>query len=156
MKDDWIRDKSNKELDIMITSGYKGKQFSLICIMMGHITVNSRLFQWILENVPNWKNPEQFKNFTLFADAYFPFTWNYTPTFELVCCFEYIGTICATFAYSGTDSFYCQVSFHLAAQFHILRLRLLDLVNNVDCKKLESEFDKEFGRIISVHYHINR
>lgn len=156
MKDDWNRKKSDKELDIMIKNGYRGRKFALICITTGHMTVVSRLLPWTLENVPNWNNPEQFKNFTLFVDAYFPFTWNYTPTFELICCFQYIGVIYATFFYTGTDSFFCQVSFHFAAQYHILRLRLLNLFNNVDNRILESEFNREFGRIINVHYHINR
>ncbi|XP_043466426.1 uncharacterized protein LOC122501198 [Leptopilina heterotoma] len=120
MMADWKRKKSTEELDIMIENGRKGRRFSLICIVTGHVTVTFRMFQWILENIPNWRSPEYYKNYTLFADAYYPFTWNYNPAFEFVTSFEYIGIILATCAYSGSDAYFSQISTHYTAQFHIL------------------------------------
>ncbi|XP_051164869.1 uncharacterized protein LOC127283817 [Leptopilina boulardi] len=155
MISDWNSEKSSKELNIMIKSGHKGKKFSLICIIMGIFTNNSRLIQWIHANMSNWNSPEHLKNFTLYVDSYYPFIWNYSPTFEIVCCCEYIGTFCATLAYAGTDSFFSQISFHYAAQYHILRLRLLHFINNFNSSKLELQFNEEFANIINVHYHIN-
>ncbi|XP_051164868.1 uncharacterized protein LOC127283816 [Leptopilina boulardi] len=155
MLDDWNSKKSNEELEIMIKSGQEGKKFSHICIIMGQVSMSARLFQWTMENMPNWNSPEKFKNFTLFADAYFPFQWNYSPTFEIICCFEFIGTLFATLAYSGTDSYFSQISFHYTAQYHILRLRLMYLINNCDNTKFKSEYNEEFNNIINSYAFAN-
>ncbi|XP_051164628.1 odorant receptor 4-like [Leptopilina boulardi] len=155
MMDDWNRKKSNDELEIMIKSGDRGKRFSMVCIIMGHATAHSRMLQCIFENIPNWNSPGHFKNYTLYVDSYFPFTWNYYPAFELLCCFQYVGSVCATFSYSGTDSFFSQISFHYTAQYYILRMRLLHLINNFNNKNCESKFNEEFNRIINIHYYIN-
>ncbi|XP_051164643.1 odorant receptor 4-like [Leptopilina boulardi] len=155
MMANWKSKKSNEELDIMIKSGRKGKQFSLICLIMGHVTITARLVQCIFENLPNWNSPVHLRNFTLYVDAYFPFRWNYSPTFEIICCLQYIGTVCGTIAYTGTDSFFSQLSFHYTAQYHILRLRLLHLINNFNNAKIKSKFNEKFNNIINFHHQIN-
>ncbi|XP_051164867.1 uncharacterized protein LOC127283815 [Leptopilina boulardi] len=155
MFDHWNKKKSKEELKIMQESGYKGKQFSLICIILPYSTVHCRLFQWIIENLNNWNNPEYYKNYTLFVEAYFPFKWNYSPVFEFTCCLQYIAVMCATFANSGADSFFSQIIFHFIGQYQILRSRLADLIRNIENNMLEDEFNEEFKNIVYIHHHIN-
>lgn len=156
MMHDWKRKENNEELDIMIKNGRQGRKYSLICVITGHMTVFVHGLQCIIANISVWNSPEYYKNYTLYVDASFPFTWNYTPTFELLVTFQYIGASCATFAISGTDSIYCQISFHYAARYQILRLRLRRLIENFKTFKCDSEFNAEFGNIVTIHYHINR
>lgn len=155
--DDWERKKSNEELDIMNNSGQDGKKISLLCIFLGQITPVARLIQIIFENLNNWNNhDDDFKNYTLYIDAYFPFEWNYSPVFELTCSMEYIGTLMAALAYSGTDGLFSEIAFHLTGQYHILRLKLLNIVNKMNENTLFIDIDDGFSYIVNNHERINR
>lgn len=156
MIDHWDKKKSNKELEIMLESGQKGKRFALICIILSYSTVHCRLFQWIIENLKNWENPENNRNYTLYLEAYFPYKWDYSPIFEITCCFQYMGIMSAAFSNSGTDAFFNQIIYHFVGQYQILRLKLVDLVTNINNNMSESEYNEEFKHIVYTHYHINR
>ncbi|XP_043466422.1 uncharacterized protein LOC122501192 [Leptopilina heterotoma] len=86
----WTKKKNKEELKIMQKNGYHGKKFSLICIILPYSTVHCRLLQWVLENISNWNNPIG-NNFTLYVEAHYPFSWSYTPIFEITCFLQYLG-----------------------------------------------------------------
>lgn len=152
----WKKNKNKNELNIMLENRQRGKFFALTCIILAYSTVHGRFFQWIIENLNNWKNPEYYKNYTLFVEAYFPFKWNYTPIFELTCFIEYFAIICSTLSNCGTDCFFSQITFHFVGQYQILRLKFTDLIKNNENNTSKSEFNKKFKHIICIHNHIIR
>lgn len=154
--DDWEKKKNSQQLNIMLKTGRSGRRISFLCIFMGLLTVHARIPQILFLNFDTWKRNDADKNFTLYIEAYFPYDWNYSPVFEITCIIEYIGTFLATVAYTGTDGFFSQIAFHLSGQYHILRLRLLELVNKTDNLKSWVEFDEKLNCIIQIHEHINR
>ncbi|XP_043466421.1 uncharacterized protein LOC122501191 [Leptopilina heterotoma] len=156
MMDHWERNRSNKEVEIMMKKGVEGKKIAVLCMFLGHATMVARLVQWIFENLQNWNNSERFKNYTLYVEAYYPFNWNYTPMFEITCFIEYFGTFLATAAYTGTDGFFSQTVLHISGEYNILRLQLLELVNNFNVTIFGHEFDEKIGYIVDVHEHLNR
>lgn len=156
MIDHWEKDRSNEEIDIMLKKGYKGRKIALLCISLGNASIMVCSIQWIFENLSDWKSSGHFKNYTLYVEAYYPFTWNYSPIFEVTSLIELIGTIVATIAYIGVDGFFCQVVLHLSGEYNVLRLQLLNLVNNFNVTIFDREFDEKFGYIVNAHEHINR
>lgn len=156
MIDHWRKNRTSDELRIMIKHGDRGKKIAQLCIFLGHATMIARLVQFIFENLSNWSSADHFKNYTLYVEAYYPYTWNYSPMFELTCIIEYFGTFLATVAYTGTDGFFSQIVLHFSGEYHILRLQLLDLVSNFNIKQVGSEFNEKFSHIVDVHEHINR
>lgn len=156
MIDHWNKKRSNQESDIMFQSGQRGKNFSLFCMCLGHVSVNARLIQFIFENLSNWRNPNLYKNYTLYIEGYYPYTWNYSPIFEITSFTQYFGIFVGTIAYTGTDGFFSLIVLHLSGQYQILRLQLSDIVNEVGGRKSWTEFNERFSKIIFLHEHINR
>lgn len=154
--EDWERKKDFEELEIMINSGQQGKKISFICIFLGQATPVARLFQIIFENMSEWSRNDVYKNYTLYIDAYIPYNWNYTPVFEITCLIEYIGTLMAALSYSGTDGLFSEIAFHLSGQYHILRLKLLDIVNRMNQNTSWIDIDKTFSNVVDNHERINR
>ncbi|XP_043466429.1 odorant receptor 4-like [Leptopilina heterotoma] len=154
---EWDKIVNSEQLNIMLKAGKSGRKLSFLCIFMGLLTVHARIPQIIFINFDTWRrNDDEDKNFTLYIEAYFPYNWKYSPIFEITCFIEYVGTFLATVAYTGTDGFFSQIAFHLSGQYHILRLRLLDLVNKTENIKSWTHFDNQLRGIIQVHEHINR
>ncbi|XP_051164864.1 uncharacterized protein LOC127283812 [Leptopilina boulardi] len=149
--DNWKTNRSNDEIKIMMKEGYRGKKIAIFCMSMGFATMIARLIQWIFENLSNWHNPDHFKNYTLYIEAYFPYNWNYSPIFELSCIIEFVGTYLSIVVYTGTDGFFSQIVLHLSGEYIILGLKLMDIINT----KVGYEFDEKLGHIIDVHDHIN-
>ncbi|XP_051164866.1 uncharacterized protein LOC127283814 [Leptopilina boulardi] len=154
MVDHWKKNRSNKELKIMMENGEKGKKFAIFCIFLGHAAVVSRLIQWTFENLNNWNNQNHYKNFTLYVEAYYPYTWNYSPIFELTVVVELVALYLGMIAYTSTDGYFCQIVFHLSGEYLVLGLELIDIVNTFNVEKVDYEFDKKFRRIVDVHDHI--
>lgn len=154
--DDWERKKDIEELDIMINSGQVGKKISCLCVLLGQLTPLALLFQTSFENMSEWSKKYMYKNYTLFVDAYYPYDWNYTPVFEITCFTEYLGTVIASLSYSGIDGLFSEIAFHLSAQYHILRLKLLDIVNKMNKNTSWIDIDQAFSNIVDRHERINR
>lgn len=152
----WNEIKDEKELNIMLENRRRGKQFATICVVLAYSTVHGRVFQWIVENLNNWKSPEYYKNYTLLVEAYFPFQWNYSPIFEITCLVQYIGIICSTLSNCGTDCFFSQITFHFVGQYQILRVKLAELIKNINNNTSKLEFREKFKFILCTHCHIMR
>ncbi|XP_051164862.1 odorant receptor 4-like [Leptopilina boulardi] len=152
----WENHKSNIELEIMRKKGVMGLRMAYICLGMGHATMVARFTQCVFENLSSWSSPERYCNYSLFVDAYYPFTWNYTPRFESVAWTQITAIYFAMVAYSGSDSYYSQTVFHLCAEYNILRVKLTDLVNNYKVSNISNnEFYKTLGYIVENHVEIN-
>ncbi|XP_051164625.1 odorant receptor 4-like isoform X2 [Leptopilina boulardi] len=152
----WNKTINCQHLNIMLKAGKSGRKISFLCIFMGLLTVHARIPQILFLNFDIWRRNDVDANFTLYIEAYFPYDWNYSPVFEITCFIQYVGTFLATVAYTGTDGFFSQIAYHLSGQYHILRLRLLDLVNKTENIKSWIEFDNQLNGIIQNHEHINR
>ncbi|XP_043466420.1 uncharacterized protein LOC122501190 [Leptopilina heterotoma] len=155
MIDHWDKDRNTEEIEIMRRTGDKGRKIALLCISLGNASVIVSSIQWFFENLSDWKTSGHFKNYTLYVEAYYPFTWNYSPIFEITSLIELIGIFLATVAYIGVDGFFCQVVLHLSGEYNVLRVQLLNLVNNFNVTIFDNEFDEKFGYIVDVHDHIN-
>ena len=152
---DW-ENKTSKEYDVMIEYGQISKKISTISIGVAWAANTSRLVQISYSNIDVWGTTDLNATRILYLNGYIPYDWNYSPIFEITYFIVYLGAFVANLAYCGTDSFFSQIGFHLAGQFRILHLNILNVVAETNSKNSSEDFEKRLSHIIQKHEHLNR
>lgn len=153
---DWNNVESEDDYNIMFEYSNFSKKVSDTYILVAVATSVTRFLQISYINRHVWFKSETNLTGILIMNAYFPYDYNYFPVFELTYFFDHLAGFLGNLCNCGVDGLFFQIGFHYAAQFRILHLNLMNIVNETNSRTFSLNFDKKLSRIVQKHEYINR
>ncbi|NP_001177484.1 odorant receptor 29 [Nasonia vitripennis] len=143
---DWSNFKTVSEAANMWSNALAARKISLLCVVIGWVTVNCHLAIRIGQELRFMSGKNGLTRLPFF-DSYFPYDYTPSPVYEITFVIQYIATMLATFGYSGLYSLFVALMLHLCGQFANLRDRLYTVTQ----KKAGVTFQQRLGYIVMRH-----
>lgn len=145
---------------IMLKMSNSARKLSLICLILSQGTFQFHTAGEIYYNIIDAK----LSNFNnsgnsarrLFIVSHFPYETTFTPIFEMTWLMQCLTTFLATVTYAGVHGFFGILIIHLCGQFAVLKLRLINVIEEIVNKKRKKQFQEEFAIIVRRHQQLNR
>lgn len=148
---DWSNFKTISEAANMRSNARVTRKISLLCVVIGWVTVNCHLAIRIGQELKIMSGKNGLTRLPFF-DSYFPYDYTSSPIYEVTFAMQYIATMLATFGYSGLYSLFVALMLHLCGQFANLRDRLYKVTQKVE----GVTFQQRLGYIVIRHQCLNK
>lgn len=127
--EDWIKAKTEKELCIMKKRAQNARILTMIgyfLMLMGIILiVILPLFGITVRYTTNITDPDKI----LPLQSYYLYDQNQSPLFELTFAVQAVMAFMCSVSYSGVDTLFALLVFHLCGQMENLKEKLIDMSN---------------------------